>query len=46
MRSYSNKKCKHFKFTFNRIKRVQNQQKKIMIKVHIPWKHPEVQLMK
>ena len=28
MRSYSNKKCKHFKFTFNRIKRVQNQQTK------------------
>ena len=45
MRSYSKQKCKHFKFTFNRIKRVQNQ-KKIMIKVHIPWKHPEVQLMK
>ena len=28
MRSDSNKKCKHLKFTFNRIKRVQNQQKK------------------
>ena len=28
MRSYSNKKWKHFKFTFNRIKKVQNQQKK------------------
>ena len=28
MRSYSNKKCKHFKFTFNRIKRVQNQREK------------------
>ena len=28
MRSYSNKKCKDLKFTFNRIKRVQNQQKK------------------
>ena len=28
MRSYSNKKCKLFKFTFNRIKRVQNLQQK------------------
>ena len=47
MISYSKQKCKHFKFTFNRIKRVQNQrEKKIMIKVHVPWKHPEVQLMK
>ena len=28
MRSYSNKKCNYLKFTFNLIKRVQNQQKK------------------
>ena len=28
MRSYSNEKFKHLKFTFNRTKRVQNQQKK------------------
>ena len=45
MVSYSLNKCKHFKFTFNPTKRGQNEQKKIMIKVHIPWKQPEVQLM-
>ena len=45
MRSYSNKKFKHFKFTFNRIKKSKKLTKKIMIKVHMPWKHPEVQLM-
>ena len=36
MRSYSNKKWKHFKFTFNSIKKSTKLRKKIMMKVHIP----------